>query len=127
MTLREMLGIIDFDYVIEEDEIRLIDQTEVYLGTIAEERWPAEQGSIPDIIDRMTRYWNDYVYEALVNPSLNSSGKELDGYKDNRSYEELLRYCETHEIGQYWVETLYYIVHPDEVIFEEEANSSYAN
>ena len=49
MTLREMLEIIDFDYVIEEDEIRLIDQTEVYLGTIAEERWPAEQGSIPEI------------------------------------------------------------------------------
>ena len=62
---------------------------------------------------------NDYVYGGIVNPSLNSDGKELDGYEDNGNYEELLRYCEAHGIKNYLTEILYYIVHPNEVIFEE--------
>ena len=119
MTFRKLLKEIDFDYEVENDEIRLIDEQDAYLGSIAEDRWPAEQASVPAIIDRMEIYWNDYVYGGIVNPSLNSDGKELDGYEDNGNYEELLRYCEAHGIKNYLTEILYYIVHPNEVIFEE--------
>lgn len=120
MTLRELLKEIDFNYEVENGEIRLIDEQGAYLGSIAEDRWLAEQTSVPAIIDRMEIYWNDYVYDGIVNPSLNLNGKELDGYEDNGSYEGLLQYCEAHGIKNYLTEILYYIVHPNEVIFEED-------
>ncbi len=119
MTLRELLKEIDFDYESENGEIRLIDEQGAYLGSIAEDRWPAEQASVPAIIDSMEIYWNDYVYGGIVNPFLNSDGKELDGYEDNGSYAELLQYCEACGIKNYLIEILYYIVHPNEVVFEE--------
>lgn len=119
MTLRELLKEIDFDYEVENGEIRLIDEQGAYLGDIGEERWIAEQASVPTIIDRMEIYWNDYVYDAIVEEPLNSDCKELEDYEDNGDYEELLLYCEAHNIKSYLTEILYYIVHPDEVIFEE--------
>lgn len=120
MTLREMLNEIDFDYEVENGEIRLIDKQGAYFGDIDEERWSAEQSSVPAIIDRMEIYWSDYVYDGIVNPDLNPGGNELGDYEDNGDYEELLRYCETHNIEGYLVEILYYIVNLDEVVFEEE-------
>lgn len=119
MTLRELLKEIDFNYEVENGDIRLIDEQGAYLGGIDEERWTAEQASVPTIIDRMEIYWNDYVYDGIVNSSVNSDGKELEGYKDNGSYEELLRYCEVHDIKNCLTQILYYIVNPDEVVFEE--------
>lgn len=66
MTLRELLHYIEFDAELDENkEIRLIDQQNVYLGTIGEERWEAKQDSVPDIIDRLSIYWNDYVITPL--------------------------------------------------------------
>lgn len=67
MTLRELLKEIDFDYEVENGEIRLIDVQGTYLGDIADDRWTVEQASVPAIIDRMEIYWDDYVYDGIVN------------------------------------------------------------
>lgn len=124
MTLRDLLQEIDFDYEIENGEIKLIDKQGAYFGDIGEERWRAEQASVSAIIDRMEIYWDDYVYDGIVNPSLNQVGNKLEDYNDNGDYTELLEYCKTHDITDYLVDILYCIVHPEEVNLEEDRSSA---
>lgn len=127
MTLREMLDFIEFDYEIIDVEnedcttkkVKLIDSLNVYLGDIDEELWELEKDMAISIIDRMEIYWNDYVYDSLVDSTLNCNPNEFADYKDNGSYEELLKYCKEHNIKNCIVDILYYIVNPDEVIIEE--------
>ena len=119
MTLRELLEVIDLDYEVKNGKIRLVDKTDVDFGNIAEDRWVAEQASVLDIIERLNIYWNDYVYNAIVDPNLNLNGKELEGYEDNGSYEELLDYCKEHEVKDPMVTVLYYLVNPNEVVLKE--------
>lgn len=60
ITLRELLHEVEFDYEIENGEIKLIDLQEVYLGDIAEFRVPASNEEIVSIIDRLENYFEDY-------------------------------------------------------------------
>lgn len=63
MSLRELLNEVDFDYEIENDEIKLIDLQGVYLGDIAEFRVSIKRDIpliVDIIIDRLTHYFEDY-------------------------------------------------------------------
>lgn len=124
MTLQEMLEYIDFYAVADGSDIRLVDSQGANLGDIEDERWDLHKDSVPLIISRMEMYWNDYVYAGLVDPVVNKSGKPLDDYKDNGSYEELLVYCDEHGIQGEIVEVLRCIVHPETVSLDIEALTS---
>ena len=61
MTLREFLSNYDFDYKMEDGYIALIDNQEVNLGDIENERFR----TVEDVIERLDNYINDEQTEVI--------------------------------------------------------------
>lgn len=115
MTLRELLDYIEFDAELEDGQIKLIDKQNVYLGTIAEERWEPTKDSVVKIIDRMEIYWNDYVITPLINDigcseELRNNWSEL--------YDIASKYYGDEEVDKNTI--LGYLVNPDYVELDKE-------
>lgn len=113
MTLRELLSYIEFDAELDEHgEIALIDNQNVYLGTIGEERWEATQELVPDIIDRMDIYWRDYVITPLCE---DMDCEEPYSWKD--LYDKAIDFY-GNDVDKNTI--LKYLIHPELVSLDEE-------
>lgn len=95
ITFEEMLKIADFHYTIgknEEDElcVFLIDEQDAYLGGKDSYEFPINDsviGVVARIIDRLDIYWEDSIYNDIVETL------ETDGYIVPDDYEEVLYFC----------------------------------
>lgn len=79
MKLREFLDTFDFSFYLDPEGYHLVDKQGVGLGGIETETFH----SVPEIVDRLSVYYHDYIYEDL---------REL-GYKGDEDYQEMLDYC----------------------------------
>ncbi len=110
MPLRELLDYIEFDYKIiaspgdeyfkkGEKVIRLIDKTNVYLGTIRDFEVEASDVGVEAIIERLYTYWYDYFVSELEQ-SLEADGiktngltwEQMSAIRGEHSYKEQLFY-----------------------------------
>lgn len=112
-TLREILNYIDFDYEIENGEIKLIDNQQAYLGDIADFRVPATNDSIKDIIERTEIYWLDYEVRPLMEDMGVSEELENDWTK---LYELAARYYGDEEVDDNTI--LGYLINPDQIVLD---------
>lgn len=98
ITFEEMLKIADFHYTIgknEENEpcVFLIDEQGAYLGGKDSYEFPINDsviGVVARIIDRLDNYWEDYIYNDIVEIL------EADDYEVPEDYGEVLYFCKNH-------------------------------
>lgn len=116
MTLRELLDYIDFDAELDENnEIRLIDEQNAYLGDIGEERYKPEQDSVADIIDRCEIYWLDYVIRPLIEDIGCSDDLEDDW---SELYKVAIKHYGSNKVNRNTI--LGYLINPDDVKLDKE-------
>lgn len=118
MDLHELLNYIEFDYEIENDHIKLIDNLGVYLGDIADFRVKLnDEGVVAEIVDRCSIYWEDYCITPLIDDM------EIS-YNDFNDWKELYELAKEHykeDVNKNTI--LYWLVNPNEVIIKERGNA----
>lgn len=110
MTLRELLSYIEFDYEVENGEIKLVDLQQVYLGDIADFRVDVNSNKAAEmIVDRCSVYWEDYV----IRPLEDDIGQTFDDWQSlyNAAKEKY-----DDKVNEYTI--LYWLLNPDEVEIE---------
>lgn len=65
MDLKELLSLIDFDFYIEDDKIKLKDLQGANLGNIEDEEWEIYPEVVSALIDRLEVYWQDYIIRDI--------------------------------------------------------------
>ena len=116
MTLRELLDYIEFDAELDENnEIRLIDKQNVYLGDIGECRYEPKQDSVADIIDRCEIYWLDYVIRPLIEDIGCSDDLEDDW---SELYKVAFKHYGSNEVDKNTI--LGYLIMPDSIELDKE-------
>lgn len=112
ITLRELLSEVEFDYEIENGEIKLIDLCNVYLGDIADFRVCANNNEIGWIISRLENYYEDYDIAWV---------REILDVGIDVSWEELYKLAESNpELKDKTI--LPYLLNPELVYIEELEN-----
>lgn len=120
MTLRKLLGNIDFDYEVTDNDfvdvendtcgkvIKLIDNTGANLGHIENERYNISDHLASTLIDRLEIYWSDYFNDE--------EWVKKYGYDRNDSYEEMLEKTPVSESNL--VELLRNLANPETIVVE---------
>lgn len=119
MSLRELLSEVEFDYEIENDEIKLIDLQGVYLGDIADFRVSIKEEIpliIDIIIDRLTIYFEDYFVGGFREYLFSEYGVDSDGFDWKDLYEKGKQIL-GEEVDRYTI--LKYLINTDLVFIEE--------
>lgn len=114
MTLREFLNEFDFDYEKDQDgNYKLIDLQGAYLGGIGSEVFT----NIPEIVDRLSTYYTDYIYQAIIDNTISS--RPL--YEGEEIYDtEMLEWLKENYGADHYITRLVECIVNPELIEEDE-------